>query len=146
MRKEIVSMRIILLLAALLLITFMLITTINHAHADPTNDSSPPKEGPPIAPYLLFNAPTFDLTLVKFRESYNRANPTLPINEFHAITVKEDSPPLTRAASKINENLYASTALEKGTGKIKPYKLPTYQLKVMKRKPLNCLQSTTWQP
>ncbi|MCX2959086.1 MAG: YiiQ family protein, partial [Serratia symbiotica] len=28
-------------------------------------------------------------------------------------------PLLTRAASKLNENLYASTALEKGTGKIK---------------------------
>ena len=30
-----------------------------------------------------------------------------------------DWPLLTRAASKLNENLYASTALEKGTGKIK---------------------------
>ncbi|CNF53571.1 Protein of uncharacterised function (DUF1454) [Yersinia similis] len=130
MRKEIASMRIILLLLALLLITFMFITTINHAHADPANDSNQPKvEAPPIAPYLLFNAPTFDLTLVKFRESYNRANPTLPINEFHAITVKEDSPPLTRAASKINENLYASTALEKGTGKIKTLQITYLPIK-----------------
>ncbi len=63
---------------------------------------------------------TFDLTVVKFREKYNRDNPKLPIGEFRAIPAAEDdSPLLTRAASKLNENLYASTALEKGTGKIK---------------------------
>lgn len=74
----------------------------------------------PAAPYLLAGAPTFDLTLVKFREKYNRDNPALPIGEFRAIAASEDdSPLLTRAASKLNENLYASTALEKGTGKIK---------------------------
>ena len=51
---------------------------------------------------------------------YNRDNPKLPIGEFRAIPATEDdSPLLTRAASKLNENLYASTALEKGTGKIK---------------------------
>lgn len=74
----------------------------------------------PTAPYLLAGAPTFNLTVVKFREKYNRDNPTLPIGEFRAIaTAEDDSPLLTRAASKLNENLYASTALEKGTGKIK---------------------------
>ena len=85
------------------------------AWADP-----PPPEAPPAAPYLLAGAPTFDLTVVKFREKYNRDNPKLPIGEFRAIPAAEDdSPLLTRAASKLNENLYASTALEKGTGKIK---------------------------
>ncbi len=74
----------------------------------------------PTAPYLLAGAPTFDLTVVKFREKYNRDNPTLPIGEFRAIvTPEDDTPLLTRAASKLNENLYASIALEKGTGKIK---------------------------
>jgi hypothetical protein len=73
----------------------------------------------PKAPYLLSGAPTFDLTVVKFREHYNAANPTLPINEFRAIADKQANSLMTRAASKINENLYASTALEKGTGKIK---------------------------
>ncbi|EFE97088.1 DUF1454 family protein [Serratia odorifera] len=77
-------------------------------------------DAPPTAPYLLAGAPTFDLTVVKFREKYNRDNPTLPIGEFRAIAASEDDTPLlTRAASKLNENLYASTALEKGTGKIK---------------------------
>ncbi|BBI92861.1 DUF1454 family protein [Serratia symbiotica] len=74
----------------------------------------------PAAPYLLAGAPTFDLTMVTFREKYNRDNTMLPIGEFRAIAAAEDdSPLLTRAASKLNENLYASTALEKGTGKIK---------------------------
>lgn len=73
----------------------------------------------PKAPYLLNGAPTFDMTVVKFREAYNSQNPNLPINEFRSIPDKEPNAVLTRAASKINENLYASTALEKGTGKIK---------------------------
>jgi Protein of unknown function (DUF1454) len=108
----------------------LLIATVSHAHADPTNDSGQPmEEAQPTAPYLLSGAPTFDFTLVKFRESYNRANPTLPISEFHAITVKDDAPPLIRAASKINENLYASTALEKVTGKIKTLQITYLPIK-----------------
>lgn len=44
----------------------------------------------------------------------------LPIDEFRAISVAEDDLPLlTRSASKLNKNLYAATALEKGAGKIK---------------------------
>ncbi len=73
----------------------------------------------PKAPYLLAGAPTFEMTLVNFREKYNAANPTQQINEFRAISDSAPNEMLTRAASKINENLYASTALEKGTGKIK---------------------------
>jgi len=74
----------------------------------------------PAAPYLLAGAPTFDLTVVTFREKYNRDNTMLPIGKFRAISAAEDdSPLLTRAASKLNENLYASTALETGTDKIK---------------------------
>lgn len=90
---------------------------INSALADPPDAAIP---APSTAPYLLAGAPTFDLTVVQFREKYNRDNPTLPIGEFRVIPSREDdSPLLTRAASKLNENLYASTALEKGTGKIK---------------------------
>ncbi len=44
---------------------------------------------------------------------------SLPLNEFRAIDSSPDKANLTRAASKINENLYASTALERGTLKIK---------------------------
>lgn len=74
----------------------------------------------PTVLYLLAGAPTFDLTVMKFREKFNRDNPNLFIKEFHVVAATEgDSPLLTRAASKLNEDLYASTALEKGTGKIK---------------------------
>ncbi|WP_213992496.1 DUF1454 family protein [Sodalis sp. dw_96] len=77
----------------------------------------------PVAPYLLAGAPTFDLTIVKFREQYNDHNPTLPIGEFRSIDNRNDLINLTRAASKINSTLYASTALEKGSGKIKTLQL-----------------------
>ncbi|RMN20429.1 hypothetical protein ALQ63_03433 [Serratia plymuthica] len=94
-----------------------LLLGISSAWADPPDAAA---SASPTAPYLLAGAPTFDLTVVIFREKYNRDNPTLPIGEFRAIaTAEDDSPLLTRAASKLNENLYASTALEKGTGKIK---------------------------
>ncbi|AGB76149.1 Protein of unknown function (DUF1454) [Enterobacteriaceae bacterium strain FGI 57] len=71
------------------------------------------------APYLLSGAPTFDLSISQFRERFNIDNPSLPLSEFRSISSSRDKLNLTRAASKINENLYASTALERGTLKIK---------------------------
>ncbi|EAP9283993.1 DUF1454 family protein [Salmonella enterica] len=71
------------------------------------------------APYLLAGSPTFDLSISQLRENFNRQNPDLPLNEFRAIENSRDKANLTRAASKINENLYASTALERGTLKVK---------------------------
>ncbi|HCW0179419.1 MULTISPECIES: DUF1454 family protein [Citrobacter] len=71
------------------------------------------------APYLLAGAPTFDLSISQFRENFNTQNPKLILNEFRAIDSSRDRANLTRAASKINENLYASSALERGTLKIK---------------------------
>ncbi|MDZ7276871.1 YiiQ family protein [Pantoea eucrina] len=73
----------------------------------------------PAAPYLLAGAPTFDMTIGQFREKFNATNPTLPLMEYRAIDSRGDNSNLTRAASKISETLYASTALEQGTGKIK---------------------------
>ncbi|HFZ8996622.1 TPA: YiiQ family protein [Citrobacter freundii] len=71
------------------------------------------------APYLLAGAPTFDFSISQFREDFNARNPRLILNEFRAIDNSRDRASITRAASKINENLYASTALERGTLKIK---------------------------
>ena len=71
------------------------------------------------APYLLAGAPSFDQSISQFREKFNADNPKLPLNEFRSIATSRDRANLTRAASKINENLYASTALEHGTLKIK---------------------------
>lgn len=75
------------------------------------------------APYLLPGSPTFDLTISQFREKFNSDNATLSLNEFRSIDSTRDKANLTRAASKINENLYASTALERGTLKIKSMQL-----------------------
>jgi len=84
-------------------------------------DEPPPDRSPhrPGAPYLLPGAPAFDMTIAQFRESYNAANPALPLLEYRAIDNRDDKSHLTRAASKISETLYSSTALEQGTGKIK---------------------------
>ena len=71
------------------------------------------------APYLLPGAPAFDQSISQFREKFNADNPALPLSEFRAVDSRNDQANLTRAASKINENLYASTALERGTLKIK---------------------------
>lgn len=76
-------------------------------------------ESTTAAPYLLAGAPSFDLSISQFREKFNADNPKLPLNEFRSISTSRDRANLTRAASKINENLYASTALERGTLKIK---------------------------
>ncbi|MFC3393616.1 DUF1454 family protein [Brenneria rubrifaciens] len=78
-----------------------------------------PSKTTATAPYLLAGAPTFDQTIVQFRTRYNLSNPSLPIGEFRVVDTGNISSLLTRAASKINDRLYASTALEKGTGKIK---------------------------
>lgn len=95
----------------------LILASQNIALANPPADHSGAEEMPK-APYLLAGAPTFETTLINFRAKYNEANPTQQIGEFRAISEPANSS-LTRAASKINENLYASTALEKGTGKIK---------------------------
>lgn len=84
-----------------------------------TTSPGPVFAAPAIASYLLSGAPAFDLSISQFREKFNAENPGLLLNEFHAISGSSDRVYLTRAASKISESLYASTALERGTLKIK---------------------------
>ncbi|EIK2328829.1 YiiQ family protein [Salmonella enterica] len=94
------------------LLLFSALTASITAHAQLSSSTT-------TAPYLLAGSPTFDLSISQFRENFNRQNPDLPLNEFRAIENSRDKANLTRAASKINENLYASTALERGTLKVK---------------------------
>lgn len=96
----------------LFLLLFSALTASITAHAQLSSSTA-------TAPYLLAGSPTFDLSISQFRENFNRQNPDLPLNEFRAIENSRDKANLTRAASKINENLYASTALERGTLKVK---------------------------
>ncbi|PXP14922.1 DUF1454 domain-containing protein [Salmonella enterica] len=96
----------------LFLLLFSALTASITAHAQLSSSTT-------TAPYLLAGSPTFDLSISQFRETFNRQNPDLPLNEFRAIENSRDKANLTRAASKINENLYASTALERGTLKVK---------------------------
>lgn len=96
----------------LFLLLFSALTASITAHAQLSSSTT-------TAPYLLAGSPTFDLSISQFRENFNRQNPDLPLNEFRAIENSRDKANLTRAASKINENLYASAALERGTLKVK---------------------------
>ncbi len=71
------------------------------------------------APYLLAGL-SFDQSISQFREKFNADNPKAASEtSSRSIATSRDRANLTRAASKINENLYASTALERGTLKIK---------------------------
>lgn len=87
-----------------------------------------------VAPYLLPGAPTFDLTITQFRSTFNSENPTLPLNEFRAIESSPDKANLTRAATSINEHLYASAALERGTLKIKSLQITRLPVKAAEQK------------
>jgi len=87
-----------------------------------------------VAPYLLPGAPTFDLTITQFRSTFNSENPTLPLNEFRAIESSRDKANLTRAATTINEHLYASAALERGTLKIKSLQITRLPVKNSEQK------------
>jgi len=87
-----------------------------------------------VAPYLLPGAPTFDLTITQFRSTFNTENPTLPLNEFRAIESSRDKANLTRAATTINEHLYASAALERGTLKIKSLQITRLPVKSSEQK------------
>ena len=98
----------------------------------PLHAAEPP--APTTAPYLLAGAPSFDQAISQFRETFNKTNPTLPLDEFRAIDGARDTPNLTRAASKINENLYASTALERGTLKIKSMQITWLPIQGLEQK------------
>lgn len=106
-------------LSGAILLTLAL--TASLSAAEPPLDERP--EPVSAAPYLLAGAPTFDMTITQFREKFNADNPQLPLLEYRAIENRGDSSHLTRAASKISETLYSSTALQQGTGKIKTLQL-----------------------
>nr|WP_319928869.1 DUF1454 family protein [Xenorhabdus sp. 12] len=69
--------------------------------------------------YLLPDSPTFEDTIPVLREKYNKKNPKIPLYEYKVVASKDISQPFIRAASKINENIYSSAILERGSEKIK---------------------------
>lgn len=75
------------------------------------------------ATYLLTDAPTFNETIPVFREQFNLNNPNLPLKEYKVISSKDITEPYIRAANKINNSLYSSAVLERGSEKIKSLQL-----------------------
>lgn len=74
---------------------------------------------PPLAPYVLPGAPEFSHTIAQFREEFNIINPHMPLPEYRTIDTGDDGNTVVLAASRVDETLYSSTALEPGNGKIK---------------------------
>lgn len=88
----------------------------------------------PVSPYRLSNAPSFNMTISQFRETFNIANPKLLINEYRTIKNHDKKEALTHAASKINHNLYTSAALENETGNIKTLQITWLPVQGSKKK------------
>lgn len=123
----------------LFLLLFSALTASITAHAQLSSSTT-------TAPYLLAGSPTFDFSISQFRENFNRQNPNLPLNEFRAIENSRDKANLTRAASKINENLYASTALERGTLKVKSMQITCCPFRGRNRKRRKRKRWNIWPP
>lgn len=104
------------------LLSFFLISTTIFAlpNADAKIVTLP---APDVAPYLLPDAPTFELTITQFRQQFGQFSPATPLQEYRAINTSPVQKLVTIAATKINETLYSSTVLEVGTAKIKSIQL-----------------------
>nr|WP_232326144.1 DUF1454 family protein [Xenorhabdus hominickii] len=69
--------------------------------------------------YLRPDSPTFEETIPVFREKYNKRYPDIPLYEYKVVASRDISLPFIRAASKINDEIYSSAILERGSEKIK---------------------------
>ncbi|MEX9690587.1 DUF1454 family protein [Providencia rettgeri] len=69
--------------------------------------------------YLAPDAPSFELTIPKLRNQLNQANKDLYLHEYKVIASQDISAPYIRAASRINQQIYSSAVLERGSEKIK---------------------------
>ncbi|HGM9947782.1 TPA: DUF1454 family protein [Providencia rettgeri] len=69
--------------------------------------------------YLAPDAPSFELTIPKLRNQFNQANKDLYLHEYKVIANQDISAPYIRAASRINQQIYSSAVLERGSEKIK---------------------------
>lgn len=108
-----------------LLILTMAFTTTSFVHGEekPVSALGVGQSGSAVAPYLREEAPTFNLTIQQFRDKFNAANPTLTLAEYKIVKPQDEKSPLVRAATRIDETLYSSAALEKGQRQIKSLQL-----------------------
>lgn len=69
--------------------------------------------------YLAPDAPSFDLTIPELRNQFNQAYKDLYLHEYKVIASQDIAAPYIRAASRINQQIYSSAVLERGSEKIK---------------------------
>ncbi|SPY79305.1 DUF1454 family protein [Providencia rustigianii] len=69
--------------------------------------------------YLAPDAPTFNLTIPELRSQFNQKYKDLYLHEYKVIASQDITLPYIRAASRINQQIYSSAVLERGSEKIK---------------------------
>lgn len=102
-----------------LLVTILIAFSIGLPFSASADESSvTPEINSPLM-YLLPDSPTFEDTIPVFREKFNKKHPDIPLYEYRVIASTDISQPFIRAASKINDKIYSSAVLERGSEKIK---------------------------
>ncbi|WP_338804028.1 DUF1454 family protein [Xenorhabdus griffiniae] len=102
-----------------LLVTILIAFGIGLPFSASADESSvTPEINSPLM-YLLPDSPTFEDTIPVFREKFNKKHPDTPLYEYRVIASTDISQPFIRAASKINDKIYSSAVLERGSEKIK---------------------------
>ncbi|WP_353244363.1 DUF1454 family protein [Providencia sp.] len=69
--------------------------------------------------YLAPDAASFDLTIPELRNQFNQDYKDLYLHEYKVIASQDIAAPYIRAASRINQQIYSSAVLERGSEKIK---------------------------
>ncbi|GKX64224.1 hypothetical protein SOASR032_27930 [Pragia fontium] len=107
------------------LLTLMLSNTAFavEPNSSSTESSSTKHSKTVVAPYLREDAPTFNLTVAQFREKFNTTYPHMVLAEYKTIKTLEVKSPLIRAASRINNTLYSSVAIDKSQRTIRSLQL-----------------------
>ncbi|WP_340621445.1 DUF1454 family protein [Xenorhabdus siamensis] len=102
-----------------LLVTILIAFSIGLPFSTSAGEPSVTSDIHPQLMYLLPDSPAFEDTIPTFREKYNKKHPETILHEYKVIASKDISLPFIRAASKINEKIYSSAVLERGSEKIK---------------------------
>lgn len=102
-----------------LLVTILIAFSISLPFSAFADEPSVTPDGQPQQMYLLPDSPTFESTIPEFRKKYNEKHAEIPLGRYKVIIGKDISLPFIRAASKINDKLYSSAVLERGSEKIK---------------------------
>ncbi|PHM68352.1 DUF1454 family protein [Xenorhabdus sp. KJ12.1] len=122
-----------------LLLTILIAFGIGLPFSSTAGEPSVTPDLRPQLMYLLPDSPTFEENIPTFREKYNKSYPDILLHEYKVITSTDISLPFIRAASKINEKIYSSAVLERGSEKIKSLQITLLPSQLTQEKEQNLL-------